>query len=506
MGATILLEDDATAATGLTFSAAAGATSATQVFHVWYNKGTAGGTARSVRVHAEIEEPGGVWNLSGQPALDEHWIEARINGGVNTAGVAGWVAKTTDWYRLGSGSFLPSPDIDGNTARYLEVRLHPPLKDGAATSTVSFRLAVSYNDNTFGISSGITDAGSGILTGVGDRTVREFVEAPAVTATGSPDADVHVARCWIIYDGIPYRRSAVTDLTLNQNDSALEALTAGQAYKALISQPPGDGTTGVAAVATKGLRAASAASVAPDLPAGHLPVALVTVAYGAGGSVITTGNISSLASGSRYTPSGVGLTAVTFQPGRALLNGTILRDTQPQSFTPAINSTRYYWLTTTGAILESTTTTPPSSGDVPLCKVVKGAATISSITDHRTFFEPNARPVRLSIAGNESSATAVDRARVAYPFAIDRVTAGVRTASAGATGATVLDVNLGGTTIFGTAPSIAAQATADDASYPIVTASEGGWLTLDVDSITSGGSRAVDIEATVWVYPLGRAA
>ena len=112
----------------------------------------------------------------------------------------------------------------------------------------------------------------------------------------------------------------------------------------------------------------------------------------------------------------------------------------------------------------------------------------------------------MAVGGNETSGTNVARARVARPFVIDRVDAAVRAPSTGATGSTTFDVNLGGATIFGTAPTIAAQGSADDASYPIVTASLGGWLTLDVDAITSGGTRAVDVEVIVWTHPLGRAA
>lgn len=506
MGATILLEDDATPATGLVFTAAAGDTSAAQVFHVWYNKGTPGGTAQNVRIRAEVEDPPGTWIADGALALSEHWVEARINGGDNEAAVAGFVASATDWFRLGAGTFLPVPDIPGNCARYLEVRLHPPLKDGVATETVSFRLVVRHGDNVDGISSGVTDALSGVLTGIGDRSVREFVEAPAVTASGSPDDQVHVSRAWYVYDGIPYRRTVATDLTLNQNDSAAEALTSGQAYIAIVSQPPGDGSTEVAAVATKGVRAASASAIAPDLPAGNLLVARVVVGYQAGGtSVIATANITSLCYGSRYSASGVGLAAVTFQPGRALLKGAMLRDTLPQAFTPANSSTRYYWLTTSGTIVETTTATPATAGDMPLAKVVK-TATISSITDLRTFLEPNAQPIRLAIAGNESTGTAVARARVDRPFVLDRITFGVRTASTGATGSTTIDLNVAGATIFGTAPAIAAQGTEDDASYPLKTVFDAGWLTLDVDAITSGGTRAVDLEAIAWTYPGARAA
>src|ERR1017187_3344118 len=111
MASAFYLTDDATLATALTFGpTAAGDTSATQILHFWYGKGTPGGSISNLTIQAldpatELD--------SGLDWLDEAWIEARINGGANPGGDVAFHTVTTDWYRLGKGTVLPAPDLPG---------------------------------------------------------------------------------------------------------------------------------------------------------------------------------------------------------------------------------------------------------------------------------------------------------------------------------------------------------------------------------------------------------
>jgi hypothetical protein len=184
MPAKFMLPDDVTPATALTFGpTAAGATSATQIVHFQYNWGTPGGAAANLSIQAVNPTTG---LDSGVPYLDETWLSARVNGGANPSLDPAFVAVTTDWYPLGAGNVLPIPNLPGNCDYFLELRLHPPMKDGAPTASVNFKLIANYNESAFPLAGALSDLGSGIVTGVGDRTVTEFVEAPTVLATGHP--------------------------------------------------------------------------------------------------------------------------------------------------------------------------------------------------------------------------------------------------------------------------------------------------------------------------------
>ena len=104
--------------------------------------------------------------------------------------------------------------------------------------------------------------------------------------------------------------------------------------------------------------------------------------------------------------------------------------------------------------------------------------------------------VRLRQAGDETAGTAVDSVYLPYPWAVDSGEVRVRTASTGATGSTDVAVELDGTT-FGVG-SIAAQGSA---AALTLTGWSGaaGWLTLDVTAVTSGGTRAADLEIVLWI-------
>src|ERR1017187_2258517 len=391
------LADDGTPATALAFGpTAAGATSATQTLPFLYNYSVAGGSVSNFSIQA-VDPATGL--DSGVDFLDETWIEARVNGGANPGSAAAFHSITTDWYRLGGGSVLPLPDLPGNCAYYLELRLHPPLKDGAATESVNFKLIANYNESALSLTGGLSDLGQGIVTGVGDRTVTEWVEAPTVLATGTPDAYVHVAKRWWVYQGVSLRTYATDALLFNQNDSAVAALTTGHEYQALISQPPSAGIADVASVVTKGVLSTTGTSVLPAVPAGNMLIATVLVAYHASASVITQSNITVFAAGGRGKPSiGTGLT-VNVCALRAIMPGARIINRSARAVTVTGNAspiTSYIWLGATDTFtVVPTSATPPFAGALPICKCVANATTVTSVTDLRTFYEPNARLVSL---------------------------------------------------------------------------------------------------------------
>lgn len=140
------MTDNVTPATALVFGpTAAGDTSATNVIHAWYNKGTPGGTPIANLIIQAVDPATGL--DSGVNWLDQTWLEARINGGANPSSDPAFRSLSTAWYPLGRGNVLPAPDLPGNCAYYVEIRLHPPLVDGTSTETVNFKLQASYNNS-----------------------------------------------------------------------------------------------------------------------------------------------------------------------------------------------------------------------------------------------------------------------------------------------------------------------------------------------------------------------
>lgn len=515
-GLVFYLSDDTTLATALALSTTDGVASSTVILHLWNDKGgLSSAYVDNVRLGVRIEDPGnpGSYLDSGLDALDGHHFQARVVG-ASLGNSAMPILPSGDWFPLGAGSLLELSRIYGNSARYVEVRYYPPLAEGAASETLTVRFFVVANDTQYGIPAGLMESvGQGILPGVTDGRLTEWIRVPTVTASGTPDAIVHVAGPdeWL-WRGIPDGYHDDDDpITLNQTDGAAAALTTGTSYIALLSRP----LAGGAAVGTKGVKAAS--PVAPAVPADHLPFKRVTVGYHASGfSVISSGAITSIAYSGRFAlVSSASSLTVTIGPGRALVGGALVVFGSHRSFALPASSTSRVWISPSGALaLVTTSDDPPFAGAEWLYSIVTDGTGVTSSTDKRRYLAPASIPIVLYVSGNETVAAGQARAMIPFRWCLDRITASVLTAAAGgATGSTVLDINKvsGGTsaTIFTnqggtyeTRPKIAAGSYTDvDTCAEVRTGEAGDWLVLDVDTITSGGTRAADIAVTLWVYP-----
>jgi hypothetical protein len=358
---------------------AAGATSATQIVDLWYRKdGISGGLLTEGRVAVSV---GGL--LSGVPALDEHWLQGRINGGLNPGNDPTFIADASDWTGIGSASFLDFSAMPANTCRFAEFQVAPPLVAGLITEDLIAKLLVRANDVTEPAGAGVADEGSGIFTGVGDLRVTEWVTPPTVVATGVGSVDIGAGGpALAVFRGVESTRDATDTLTLDQDDGAAATLASGEAYAALISQPPGD----VARVATKGVKALAGATVTPGLPVGHLRHSVVQVLYGAGGSVIVTGDVTVLATSGRGIPSASAASpVVTLAPFRAIVGASRVRRETETLIVHPLSATRYSWCLASSAFVLTETNDPPVAGAVPWTLAVLDGTGVTSLTDLRIF-------------------------------------------------------------------------------------------------------------------------
>lgn len=390
MALVLLKSDDTSPATSLVFSANAGAESATQTFHLWFNQGTPGGTISDVFLQLEVDNGSGTYVIAGVAMADQRWFKARVASGSNPSNDPAYIAQTTDWYDLGTDSVLPIPPLVGNSARYIEVKLRAPLGDGAATTTSNFRLVPRYNEATQGMAGGVSGLGQGIISGIGDATAFEFTDAPLVHQTGVADDYSHVLPpTWdTTYNGIirgVYYSWAAHAHQYTQLDGAASALTAGQVYIVTISQG-----TGATPTYTKGIRAASASAVAPAAPASEILIGTVRVRYTAGTTEILTSDITVLCFSGRFrVEAGSGLHAIV-NPGRAILPGAFVSRTSQQNALLVNTATNWIWLSASGGLIVTQTATPPQIGVEPLASMPCAGGIISgAITDLRRILWPN---------------------------------------------------------------------------------------------------------------------
>lgn len=397
-------ESDGTTAVTTTHAfgaTAAGSTSTAWEPWIYYNKGTSGGNATNVTLSVEALS-GSDWLRSGLSVLDQHEIEVRIKGYAAT-GDSTWVpAVTTLRQRMGTDLPFIVGTIPGDCGVQLEIVHAPRLQSGTAATDVTVQFPTVYNEIRTTITPGPNEVGGyGVLTGLGDPYHTEWVTAPLVTETGTPDDKANLSASWWVGAGTTYRAAATT-VTLNQNDSAPAALTAGQAYYALLSQP----IAGGAVVATKGTKATAGSQTVPTLPANSLPIALVTVDYGAGGSVIQTADISQIAQDGRLLVADAGGLDVTIRPGKAITRRALIERTLAEDLTVTDAATTTIYLAPDGTL--STT-----AGDFPLAAVTAAAGDITLIRDLRRYVQPGYAQENAWTTLTESTATSI--ATVAFP-------------------------------------------------------------------------------------------
>lgn len=372
---------------------------------------------------------------------------------------------------LGTASRLPLAPFRAGCYVDLSFVVTPDLRPGAAQTDYRWKAGVDLEQwQEIAL---VPDAPTGILTGLGDTSVTEWVTAP--TLTNGTDK-VMLGDGNLVYRGV-YLRSAAGDVALSQDDADSATLASGEEYVAV-----GAVYTDGSIIVTKGSKATAGAALAP-LPYTDAAVFTARVPYG---GVIVTSTL--LAVSGRCLVADAGGLVVTVQPGRAVSPGMLALPATVQSVTLPDDETSTVYLSPTG--------TANLVEGAPLATVVTSGGDITSVTDARRILR--GQPVRLMLAGDETVAANLARAYIPFAWTCDRVAVRARVAAAGgATGDTWL-------VIKHDAPSDVANAyitAGDTSSDPTVTATSGaaGWITVDIAGVTSGGTPAADLEVLMWI-------
>jgi hypothetical protein len=315
------------------------------------------------------------WLASGVAPQDELWGRVEIIGFDNAEDPT-WSIASTAPTTLGASSVLLIPLIPPGCDVSLRRKLHVP----ASASNVAWRIADTWfvNETARPLPVPLSRLDRGIATFAGDYAHRGVLHGCRVTASGSPDDEVHCAAGLFQVAGAP-KGKITTDHTLNQNDGAAAALAAGQSYIAIV-------TLGAAGeTVRKGTKATSPAP--PTVPADEDPIASVSVTYQVGGtSVIEEADITDLIVYERYyAEAGVGLQAVV-HAGEALANDSWRWSARKVTAVLVDDDDNYIWLTGAGGLaVNQDLADPPDTAALPIWRFTTASGVITEIEDLRRY-------------------------------------------------------------------------------------------------------------------------
>lgn len=400
MGLGIYLPGTGTLKTSFAFAGNAGEYSSTVSCDLWNSKGSAGAVLNDIAIAIKAKlAASSTYSFFGLPPLDNHWVECRVTGGTNPGNDPAYEPFTCTWFPLGTDATLKVPGLPGNCSYALEFRSRPPLDDASGNYDIDI-LGIPGNVS-HGAAPGVSMQAQGIVSGLGDATAYEFIDAPTLAATGTPDDYTHLGTARYLLAGLDYRLIAADAHQHNQNDSAAAALTSGQAYYVTVSA----GASG--ATYTKGLKATAASAVAPAPPTDELMVGTVKVRYSAGTTEILDSDITLFAQHGQFRCDfSVYDLILRVAPGRAILPGATIDRRSGQNVTLPVSTTTWAFIGEGGGVVTSATATPPRRGLTPLCSAVTSGASITSISDLRKILEPNltlgnaSRQITLTPAAN----------------------------------------------------------------------------------------------------------
>jgi hypothetical protein len=487
--------DDLTPFEDLVFAALnAGELSDVLTCHVWNEKGNPGGQAvENVLLLIQTEDPGtpDLFVSSGVPPQDELWGRLRIVGQVNAADPS-WVLQPTGWRVAGAYAGLLVGRIPPDCAAIVEIAMRPP---GTALELGwSWQLTALRDEYSRPLPPLLARLSSGVLPIVGTPTAHALLSGHAVTPSGPADDEVHVAPGLAVLAG-PIHGFITEAVQLDQDDSAVEALEAGESYLAVLTRAAGGVTV------TKGARAA--APVEPAAPADEPLLAVVTVHFQGGGtSSIEAADIDTGRAGFTrfHAEPGTGA-ALRISAGQAAAGETWRFRDGWIEIPLEDDDDNWLWLLTSGLLDVTQTAAPPEEEALLLWEATVAAAVITALVDRRTYA---GRQVAISLRGAFPGTVPglVDELTVGHELLhLEAVTLRASDNGGGSAGETVADLEVNGVTVFTAQatedlrPRVAFDAAAaalqsTSAAHQVTELRRGDVLAFSIDVEPTGGSPA----------------
>lgn len=480
-------------------------TSSWQYFYLAYNAGVAGaGPPDPISLCAVAEDPlnPGTYLYSGHPALDAQEIQVQITDSYNPQSDPDFAPALSPITRLGTGAtggpaVLMLPTFKGDC--WVKIGYRILLAVGPIGAQASFNVRLRVLEGTVPPAALPLISGEGIITGVGDASVNEWIDRVVMTASSPADALLNIPARSAVIAGVERYWAAETQ-TCNQT-AADGALGVGQEYKLIATQ-------GVSSVTiTKGNKATAGASVLPARPAGELYLGYVVVDYQGGGtSAIETSDIFNVSVAGRFAVrAGTGLQAIV-GAGRMIGARQYSTSDIEQSIVLGASVTRYLYRAANGDLSLETTETRPSAGAKELASITTDGSGVTALGEKREeWWEPGAKHLILKGQSGDETVTAdLDRTVIERASCLVRGKLAARvTAAGGATGTT--DVNYVRNRAGATA-TIATASLAVGSYTAVLTITDpvlqpGDIIQKDMSAISAGGSRAAGFVTDLTVVP-----
>ncbi len=371
-------ETDGTTAAGLdTYTPTAGTPTAAQTTRVYNDWGgtAVADDATELRITALSRDAGGTTFTADHALAAGAYIEVRAVG----SGGTGVLAQTTEWTPVGKGRYLYLRDLPSNCYRTIETRINAPAGYGTVAVEVLLRAVAAAP--AVALEDGHHESGAvGVCHGVGDGRFGALLEGGNLTATGTPDDDVHYDLTTWIAAGVPW--TLVPGLvTLDNLDSAAAALAAGETYWCALTLAS-DGTI----TQTKSVKGTGplAVSLRPTLPTGEPLLGYVERDFAA---TIATGDIyqeDRVYGWFAATTSGASLVA-SISGGWAMIDNRLVILTSPTSVTCTASDVTYVYLNPSGTFGSNITGIRPTDRSLLLYEFTADGTGITATVDRRKY-------------------------------------------------------------------------------------------------------------------------
>jgi len=368
-----------------------GVQTATQPLRLWNNlDGSAppASTATEIHVYPAYQvTAGGPWLLSGCRPADEKWLWGRFNGTIqNPGGTSGgdYVAFTTEWMPIGSGSVLLSPSIPNYFAREAEFYMYPQGSGGT----------VSINDMQI-----VVQSDRGIISLGPYASIRQADQCVVMRGDASR---YEILRGWelqgfrlklhptltdriVVEQGLLKKGNAgiapmPRQLSSAIDDTAADGATApGEEYTIRFDANP----TGTGFTETKGNKAVVGASLLPAAPAGnYTPLGYTTKPNGGALTTPVQQDRHDLAT---LTASGVGL-GVNIGPRVGCVADLLQVDDSQATLTVTNAVTRNILLSAQGVVTESASA--PTAGQTLVGRFTSAGGNVTALDNRKLITAP----------------------------------------------------------------------------------------------------------------------